>query len=158
MSKYVGFGCRIRGVWSLFYAASTGSLNRPLPTCSRLLTKSSPTPRKRTPLLETAAFHPKSSRCTRANPDPKSKCPRFTSLIGHGRPCLVVPWRLSAMYKVTRNPHPPSTTLRQSTLFLNALFWHCYLLSFILPLSLFLAHTYTHTHTHTHIHTHIRTY
>jgi hypothetical protein len=37
MSKYVGFGCRIRGVWSLFYAASTGSLNLPLPTCSRLL-------------------------------------------------------------------------------------------------------------------------
>jgi len=27
MSKYVGFGCRIWGVWSLFYAASTGSLN-----------------------------------------------------------------------------------------------------------------------------------
>jgi hypothetical protein len=27
MSKFSGSGCRIRGVWSLFYAASTGSLN-----------------------------------------------------------------------------------------------------------------------------------
>jgi len=124
MSKYAGSGCRIRGVWSLFYAASTS--------------------------LRAPAFHPKSSRCTRANPDPKSRCLRWTPLLlsvmaGPAWLCLDGYLRCISYSQSPPTVHYAATV---DSIFKRS-FWHC---SLFRSLSFF--HSFSHTHTYTRMHAH----
>jgi hypothetical protein len=154
MSKYVGFGCRIQGVWSLFYAASTGSLNR---SAAHVLSLAyHQPPEKCTPLENGCISSSIISLTHRANQDPKSRClprgellllssamahPAWLCLDGYLRciSCLQSP---PTLYAATVD-----SIFKRSLLAL-------FPLSFILPLLLFLAHI--HTHTHIHARTHIQ--
>ena len=139
MSKFSGSGCRIRGVWSLFYAASTARLTcRACPpfTCSRLAYVAS---QELTP-LETAAFHPESS-CW---PTRSSQIHRSWQTLPS---CALT--AVCDVQALAVSSHP----LPLSNLFLNALLHRRIPLS-LSYLCLLLSSSYSHRYTHTHIHTH----
>jgi hypothetical protein len=140
MSKYCGSGCRIQGVWSLIYATSTACQTYPPLTCSALTCLTviiwDNDPQENAVLPKTSRWP--TGRSQIPNPGVRDASP---SLIGHGGPCLIVPWRLSTMYKYSQSlmllhPTPYNRWIYFWTLFLNALFERSFWTLFFAPFPL----------------------
>jgi hypothetical protein len=155
MSKFSGSGCRIRGVWSLFYAASTARLTCPSRALGSLSFAGTQSTRKgtRSKLLLFILNH-------LADPQGQLKSHRSWQTLPS---CALTAVRDVQVLAVSSHPLP------LSNLFLNALLHRCIplsrsslLLSISLSPSLFLflshAHAHDHRHTRTHAHTHTHTY